>query len=95
MTDLVNLSLDQVHALALRALTVNGMGQDHARAIADTITQGQRDECHSHGFYRVLVCMHSQRCFAARQRSRQAGVWVSRPLLDDIQRLIDQPHSLT
>jgi len=61
MTELVNLSLDQVRALALRALTVNGMGQDHALAIADTITQGQRDECHSHGLYRVLVCVHSLR----------------------------------
>ncbi|WP_308725599.1 Ldh family oxidoreductase [Metapseudomonas otitidis] len=61
MNDLINLSLDQVHALALRALTVNGMGEDHARAIADTITRGQRDECHSHGLYRVLVCVHSLR----------------------------------
>lgn len=95
MTDLVNLSLDQVHALALRALTVSGMGQDHARAIADTITQGQRDGCHSHGLYRVQVCVHSLRCFATRQRSQQAGVRVSRALLNDIQRLIDQPHSLT
>ncbi|BCG24553.1 lactate dehydrogenase [Pseudomonas tohonis] len=61
MNDLINLSLDQVHALALRAATVNGMGEDHARAIADTITRGQRDECHSHGLYRVLVCVHSLR----------------------------------
>ncbi|WP_044871209.1 Ldh family oxidoreductase [Pseudomonas sp. LFM046] len=61
MSDLINLSLDQVHALAMRALTRNGMGEDHARAIADTITQGQRDECHSHGLYRVLVCVHSLR----------------------------------
>ncbi len=61
MSDLINLSLDQVHALATRALTHNGMGEDHARAIADTITRGQRDECHSHGLYRVLVCVHSLR----------------------------------
>ncbi len=61
MSDLINLSLDQVHALAMRALIHNGMGEDHARAIADTITQGQRDECHSHGLYRVLVCVHSLR----------------------------------
>ncbi|GLZ84852.1 oxidoreductase [Metapseudomonas resinovorans] len=61
MSDLINLSLEQVHALATRALTHNGMGEDHARAIADTITRGQRDECHSHGLYRVLVCVHSLR----------------------------------
>ncbi|MFZ6048390.1 Ldh family oxidoreductase [Pseudomonas sp. CR3202] len=61
MSELINLDLDQVHALAMRALTRNGMGADHARAIADTITQGQRDECHSHGLYRVLVCVQSLR----------------------------------
>lgn len=61
MSELINLSLEQVHDLALRTLIGNGMGEDHARAIADTITQGQRDECHSHGLYRVLVCVHSLR----------------------------------
>lgn len=37
----------------------------------------------------------SQRRFAARQRSEREGVWVGRALLDDIQRLIDHPHSPT
>ncbi len=61
MSELINLSLDQVFELALRALTHNGMAEDHARAIADVVTQGQRDECHSHGLYRVLVCVRSLR----------------------------------
>jgi delta1-piperideine-2-carboxylate reductase len=61
MSDTVHLSLVQVHDLAMRALTRNGMGEDHAWAIADVITQGQRDECHSHGLYRVLVCVRSLR----------------------------------
>lgn len=61
MSERINLSLEQVFDLALRALTANGMGQDHARAIATVITQGQRDECHSHGLYRVLVCVRSLR----------------------------------
>lgn len=61
MNERINLSLDQVHDLALRALTANGMAEDHAGAIADVITQGQRDECHSHGLYRVLVCVRSLR----------------------------------
>ncbi|WP_179400894.1 Ldh family oxidoreductase [Burkholderia guangdongensis] len=55
----VVLSLDDVHALALRVLTHNGMSDAHARAIANVITQGQRDECHSHGVYRLLVCVRS------------------------------------
>lgn len=57
----VVLSLDEVHALALRVLTHNGMSDAHARAIANVITQGQRDECHSHGVYRLLVCVRSLR----------------------------------
>lgn len=61
MSERINLSLQQVFDLALRALTANGMGDDHARAIAKVITQGQRDECHSHGLYRVLVCVRSLR----------------------------------
>ncbi|MFD2642958.1 Ldh family oxidoreductase [Pseudomonas japonica] len=61
MSERINLSLQQVFDLALRALTANGMGEDHARAIAAVITQGQRDECHSHGLYRVLVCVRSLR----------------------------------
>ncbi|KVH63441.1 oxidoreductase [Burkholderia sp. MSMB1072] len=55
----VVLSLDEVHALALRVLTHNGMSDAHARAIANVIAQGQRDECHSHGVYRLLVCVRS------------------------------------
>lgn len=61
MSNRINLSLDQVYDLALRALTHNGMAEDHAQAIADVITQGQRDECHSHGLYRVLGCVRSLR----------------------------------
>lgn len=57
----IKLSLTQVHDLALRALLRNGMAADHAEAIAEVITQGQRDECHSHGLYRVLVCVRSLR----------------------------------
>ncbi|MDN7577977.1 Ldh family oxidoreductase [Burkholderia orbicola] len=57
----VVLLLDEVHALALRVLTHHGMSDAHARAIANVITQGQRDECHSHGVYRLLVCVRSLR----------------------------------
>jgi len=61
MSEPINLSLRQVFDLAQQALTANGMGSDHARAIARVITQGQRDECHSHGLYRVLGCVRSLR----------------------------------
>ncbi|QCP50312.1 Ldh family oxidoreductase [Trinickia violacea] len=59
--DTVSLSLDEVYQLSVRVLTSNGMADDHARAIARVITAGQRDECHSHGIYRLLVCVRSLR----------------------------------
>ncbi|MBF8779127.1 Ldh family oxidoreductase [Pseudomonas fulva] len=59
--DSIHMSLEQVHELATQALLANGMSQAHAQAIAEVITQGQRDECHSHGLYRVLVCVRSLR----------------------------------
>ncbi|KVE37610.1 Ldh family oxidoreductase [Burkholderia sp. BDU5] len=57
----VVLSLDDVQALALRVLTHHGLSDEHAQAIANVVTQGQRDECHSHGVYRLLVCVRSLR----------------------------------
>ncbi len=57
----VVLSLDDVRALAFSVLTRHGMSDAHAHAIANVITQGQRDECHSHGVYRLLVCVRSLR----------------------------------
>ncbi|AOJ04009.1 oxidoreductase [Burkholderia mayonis] len=57
----VVLSLDDVQALALRVLTHHGLSDAHAQAIANVVTQGQRDECHSHGVYRLLVCVRSLR----------------------------------
>jgi delta1-piperideine-2-carboxylate reductase len=55
----VVLTLDEVHDLSYRVLTRHGMSEAHANAIANVITQGQRDECHSHGIYRLLVCVRS------------------------------------
>lgn len=59
-TDVV-LTLDEVYALSYRVLTRHGLSDAHANAIAHVITQCQRDECHSHGVYRLLVCARSLR----------------------------------
>jgi LDH2 family malate/lactate/ureidoglycolate dehydrogenase len=56
MTETVSLSLQEVHELSVRVLSRHGMSEPHAEAIARVITAGQRDECHSHGIYRLLVC---------------------------------------
>ena len=61
MSEHVTLSLDQVHALSLQVLTRHGLSEAHAQAIAEVVTQGQRDECHSHGVYRLLGCVRSVR----------------------------------
>jgi delta1-piperideine-2-carboxylate reductase len=53
MTDLTRLTLDQVHALAWRVLRVHGVSEDQARAIADTVTAAERDDCKSHGLFRL------------------------------------------
>jgi LDH2 family malate/lactate/ureidoglycolate dehydrogenase len=55
MTETIKLSLDEVNELAVRVLSHNGASDVHARAIAKVITAGQRDECHSHGVYRLLM----------------------------------------
>ncbi|ESQ84067.1 hypothetical protein AEAC466_09995 [Asticcacaulis sp. AC466] len=55
------LSLSEAFDLSTRILTANGFSADHAAAIARTICAGQRDECHSHGLYRLLVCVHTAR----------------------------------
>jgi delta1-piperideine-2-carboxylate reductase len=61
MTESVRLSVEEVNTLAVRVLTHHGMSPAHARAIAQVITAGQRDECASHGVYRLLVTTHTLR----------------------------------
>ena len=61
MSNTVRLSLDDVRALAIDVLTANGLAMDHANAIASIIVAGQRDECHSHGVYRLITCVNTLR----------------------------------
>lgn len=60
-TDEVQLSLEEVFALSRNVLFKNGFSAAHAESIARVITAGQRDECQSHGMYRLLVCVRSLR----------------------------------
>ena len=59
--DGVRLTLEQVDALARHVLIANGLAEDHAAAVAATITAGERDHCTSHGLYRLLVCVRTLR----------------------------------
>ena len=53
MNDHVRMTLAEVHETALRALCARGFSDRHARAIADTVTAAERDECTSHGLFRI------------------------------------------
>ncbi|HEX9867211.1 MAG TPA: Ldh family oxidoreductase, partial [Candidatus Tectomicrobia bacterium] len=53
MTDLARLTLDQVYTLTLQVLQAHGVSVDQAQAIADTITAAERDDCKSHGLFRL------------------------------------------
>ena len=61
MNDVVHIPLPELHALAVHVLTHQGLSGAHAQAMARTIVAGQRDDCQSHGVYRLVSCAHSVR----------------------------------
>ena len=56
MGDMVELTLDDIRNLSLSILAKSGFGQEHAAAIADTLTTCQVDDCQSHGLFRLFMC---------------------------------------
>lgn len=59
MDDRVSLTLDEVRDLAQAVLARHGLGARHVPVVAETMVAGERDECASHGIYRLLVCVHT------------------------------------
>ncbi|WP_277183643.1 Ldh family oxidoreductase [Caballeronia sp. BR00000012568055] len=57
----VNLTIRAAYELASDVLVRNGMSALHADAVARSVVAGQHDECHSHGLYRLLVCVKGLR----------------------------------
>ena len=57
--DRIALSLDEVAALSRAILTRHGLSPNHVEAVTRTIVAGERDECASHGVYRLLVCVNT------------------------------------
>ena len=47
------LSLEEVELITSQALIASGLSATAAQAITDVVTQAERDECHSHGLFRV------------------------------------------
>lgn len=61
MSDTTTLSLDDAFKLSVAVLSSNGFSEAHATSIARVIVRCQKDECHSHGLYRLLVCVRTLR----------------------------------
>ena len=55
------LSYDQLHALLTGVLRAGGYNAAHAAAIAHTMSQAERDQCRSHGIYRLAGVLKSRR----------------------------------
>ena len=53
MSDLAHLTLDEVYDLSMKIFNAHGLSHDQATAVADTVTAAERDECRSHGLFRV------------------------------------------
>ncbi|WP_111494281.1 Ldh family oxidoreductase [Marinobacter bohaiensis] len=61
MTEHTRLSLDEAWQLSVEVLEHHGFSNEHAAAIARSMVAAQRDECHSHGLYRLLDCVRTVR----------------------------------
>ncbi|MCC5901362.1 MAG: Ldh family oxidoreductase [Halomonas sp.] len=59
MSDDITISLQEAEALSKKLLINNGFSQSHADAITRSVIAAQRDECHSHGLYRLIGCVHT------------------------------------
>jgi len=57
MSNNITLSLEDVKTLSLSVLTQNGYSEAHAAAITDVIYACQLDDCHSHGLFRLFMCV--------------------------------------
>lgn len=55
--DTIVLSVEEVFNLSRRVLTGAGLSAAHAEAVARVVTAGERDECVSHGLYRLPGCV--------------------------------------
>lgn len=61
MSEQITLSLDDIRTLSETVLVSNGFNQAHASAITDIIYTNQIGDCHSHGLYRLFMCVESIR----------------------------------
>ena len=56
MSEMVEVSLEDVRQLAVKTLRQVGYGDGHAEAISDMLYRCQVDDCQSHGLFRLFMC---------------------------------------
>lgn len=61
MSESVRMTLEDVHALATELLLAQGFNAAHAKAIANTVTAAERDECRHHGLFRIPFYVNALR----------------------------------
>ncbi|SPJ32481.1 Ldh family oxidoreductase [Kushneria phyllosphaerae] len=57
----ITLSLEDAQSLSQRILRKTGFSEGHVEAITRSMVAAQRDECHSHGLYRLLGIVETAR----------------------------------
>lgn len=57
----ITLSIEDAQTLSRRILQAAGFGDGHVEAITRSVVAAQRDECHSHGLYRLLGIVETAR----------------------------------
>lgn len=53
MSEMVYLSFDELHGMVRDVFVSGGLSPDHAAALARVMVKGERDQCRSHGIYRI------------------------------------------
>lgn len=59
MTELATLSIEEATTLSQTILRATGLSATQCDAVTRVVIAAQKDECHSHGLYRLLGCAHS------------------------------------
>ena len=56
-----HLTYPELHTLLAATLRAGGYNEAHAAAIAEVLAQAERDQCRSHGIYRLTGILKSRR----------------------------------
>jgi len=90
VTDMVTIAIEEATALSLAILRATGLSEDQCAAVTDVVVRGQRDECHSHGLYRLIGCVHSVRSGVVNRQARPRPVDLSPAVLS-----VDADHGFS